>query len=132
MPTVIRIQVCVSLTLGPKIRLACKHIAASEDQASESKQHGASMFEDKSSRSKKLSELRKLALNIEQTTRGPLAARLSQREAKMLDALRSLTFDIAPWFVAKVAAHVFVHMVRFPGPLFVHAYTRWPGFTPHM
>ena len=64
MPTVIRIQVCVSLTLGPKIRLACKHIAASEDQASESKQHGASMFEDKSSRSKKLSELRKLALNI--------------------------------------------------------------------
>lgn len=86
---------CVSLTLGPKIRLACKHMTASEENEGKG-QHRTSTFEHKSSTSRKMSKLRKLALDIEETTKGPPSARLSQREIKMLEALRVLTFDNVP------------------------------------
>ena len=119
------IQVCVSLTLGPKIRLAYKHMTASEEIAVR-----ASSFEHKSHQSRMSRKLSKLALEIQGTTNGPPSARLSPREAKMLEALRSLTFDVVPWLGKKCGLSVqqrrlCVRIVLRLGPLF--AYTRLWG-----
>lgn len=97
-------SVCVSLSLGPKIRLAYKGTTASEEANGGSSASNTSDGKNTAdgskttNDSKKMQQVRALAMFDGGAATGSdmgTEGALSVREAKMLDALRSLTMDNA-------------------------------------